>query len=338
MSTFGSLLAAHLAKKLDVSIEDVTEALESFSPKSEPMVVSKKKTEPKKAVTPPPKKQVKDAPVAKKTDKTVEKHLCERIKKGQSEKCGKNASKCIEEGKKKRWFCGTEKGGCYHSELNILAKKESEKESVSKNAKSTATKKSSAPKTNEDRKVSSEVKSKSLVQKVIKQLDILPKKVNGKTLHMEKISRALIDPNTREFYGILDDDNQTVLPLDSKTIKMVESAGHTIRQEKAVKTQHKSRESHDTAKSKPEKKVVPEATVESENSEESLNTTKITKNLKDSDGDGLESDISGVSELENSDLEITASEEDELKITASDEDELGDSDLEITASGDEDDQ
>jgi len=335
MSTFGSSLAAHLAKKLDVSIEDVTEALESFNPTSEP-VSSKKKTEPKKVVAPPPKKQVKDAPVAKKTDKTTEKHLCERIKKGQSEKCGKNASKCIEDGKKKRWFCGTEKGGCYLSELNILAKKESEKESVSKNAKSTATKKSSAPKTNEDRKVSSEVKSKSLVQKVIKQLDILPKKVNGKTLHMEKISRALIDPNTREFYGILDDDNQTILPLDGKTIKMIESAGHTIRQEKTVKTQHKSRESHDTAKSK---KVVPEATVESENSEESLNTPKITKNLENSDEDGLGSDISGVSdELENSDLEITASDDDELKLTASDEDELGDSELEITASGDEDDQ
>lgn len=114
---------------------------------------------------------------------------------------------------------------------------------------------------------------------------------------------------------------------------MIESAGHTIRQEKAVKTQHKSRESHDTAKSKSEKKVVPEATVESENSEESLNTIKVTKNLEDSE-DGLESDISGVSD----DLEITASDEDELKLTTSGEDELRDSELEITASGDEDDQ
>ena len=340
MSLFGSSLASHLAQKLDIPVEDVTEALESFlevtSTKKKEVVQKKTKDtappkKPVKAEAPPSKKQAKaevaappsKKPVKNEGAKTNEKHTCERIKKGQTEKCGKNAMRFIEDGNKKRWYCGTEKAGCYLSELNVKAKKDSEKEAIPANTKSASTKKSSsAPKTNTDRKLLSENKSKSLVQTVIKQLDILPKKVNGKTIHMEKGSRALIDPQTREFYGILDEDNQTILPLDAKTIKMIESAGHTIRQEKVVKTQHKSRETHGTSAAK--KVPEPEAVVESVDSSDEISELSDIGDI--SDIDDL-SDISDISDVSDSSLEISDSDGDgSLEITDEDDLEISDND------------
>jgi len=307
MSSFGSSLASHLAKKLNLPIEDITEALESFgggtvsggsSSEKKASSTQKKSTIPPKkqttTIVPPPKKQAKNDDT-----KLAEKHTCERIKKGQSEKCGKNAMRCVDDGNKKHWYCGTEKAGCYLSELNIKAKKDSDKESVSVNNKSTGSKKSSsAPKTNVDRKVLSDNKSKSLVQTVLKQLDVLPKTVNGKKLHMEKTSRALIDPQTREFYGMLDEDNLTILPLDDKTIKFIESGGHTIRQEKTLKTVHKQRETHGAAKKVP----TPEAFVESEESEESSTITrKEEPEISDDDLEISDDDL----EISDDDLEIS---------------------------------
>jgi hypothetical protein len=327
MSLFGSSLASHIAQKLDIPVEDIIEALESFSgdtsTKKKVEVQKKTKTSvppPKKQATkevPPPKKEAPPSkkPVKNEDTKTNEKHTCERVKKGQTEKCGKNAMRFIEDGNKKRWYCGTEKAGCYLSELNVKAKKDSEKEAIPANTKTASTKKSSSvPKTNTDRKLLSENKSKSLVQTVIKQLDILPKKVNGKTIHMEKVSRALIDPQTREFYGILDEDNQTILPLDAKTIKMIESSGHTIRQEKVVKTQHKSRETHGTATTK--KVPEPEAVVESVDSSDSLS------DVKDEEISEL-SDISDISDVGDDSLEISDEVSDgELEITNEDAEDL----------------
>ena len=343
MSLFGSLLASHLAQKLDLPVEDIIEALESFT---ETASTKKKVEEPQKkakvTVVPPKKSSAKEAPPSKKQPakedapskksttkeaapppkksltkedtKTNEKHTCERVKKGQTEKCGKNAMRFIEDGNKKHWYCGTEKAGCYLSELNIKTKKDSEKEAIPTNTKSTSTKKSSSvSKTNTDRKLLSENKSKSLVQTVIKQLDILPKKVNGKTIHMEKVSRALVDPQSKEFYGILDEDNQTILPLDAKTIKMIESSGHTIRQEKVVKTQHKSRETHGTATVK--KVPEPEAVVESVDSSDSLSDDEISDL----------SDISDISDVGDDSLEIS---DDDLEIS--------DDDSEISDEGEED--
>lgn len=88
----------------------------------------KKKTPSKEPQPQPPKKKTQAA----------EKHRCERMKRG-GEGCTKNAMRSIDEDGTKRWYCGTEKSGCYKSILE--QQKKSQHSNIAKTPKSSKPKK-----------------------------------------------------------------------------------------------------------------------------------------------------------------------------------------------------
>ena len=290
MSLFGTALADHLAEVLDTSVKDVTDALNSFNFGDE-----NSKTKNGKVTN----NNSKKADAAKTTTKNrvakpAEKHTCERIKRGSTDACGKNALRSIGTGKNQKWFCGSEKGGCYQAEINAAAKKETENKAIAKNTKEVATKetaksKTQSAKTNEERKKVSDDKSKSLVHDVLKNMFVVKKTINGKEMHYEKTRRLAYDNDKQEFYGKLGSGGK-IEPMTDDDVKWVESRGYTIRQEsnksqakhksrdkkeeppkKEIKTNEPTKEKIKDTK-KEEKKVIPEAIVESADSSENEDT------------------------------------------------------------------
>lgn len=273
MAFLGKALAQHLSDELDIDIDDITKALESFhigdkekngkksltSSKVEngkkKLVTPKTETVNKKAasksVTSAPNKKaviqttlVPDKKVlsttAKKTVSTKKDagdiHTCEHLKPKQKVICGKTARNFIEqENGNKAWFCGTEKSGCYATELKAKTKKEMEITSVIKtNAKTTPKPKGAQKGTNADRNLESEKRSKSLIDTVAyhRSFNVVSHKTaDGKSVHIEKKLRALVDKTTDEFYGILDEDDKTILPLTKEVIRTIEGNGCHIRHE-----------------------------------------------------------------------------------------------------------
>jgi hypothetical protein len=310
MSLFGTALADHLAEVLDASVKDVTDALNSFNPSEEntkngktsstKAEVKSKSKEPEKKV---PTKTTANNTNEKKSTKPAEKHTCERVKRGSTDPCGKNASRSIGTGKNQKWFCGGEKSGCYQAELNAAAKKDTENKAIAKNTKEVTTKetvksKAQTAKTNDERKKASDDKSKSLVHEVLKNMVVVKKTINGQQIYYEKTRRLAFDNDKQEFYGKLGSDGK-IEQMTDDDVKWVESRGYTIRQESnKSQAKHKSREKEDTKKEI--KKPVPEATVESADSSED------EVHHKDVESDEDNSSLTLSSDSELSDDELTS--------------------------------
>lgn len=133
------------------------------------------------------------AAVTKKTSKTgVIKHACERIPKGKSDPCGKPSKRTLMIGDVERWYCGTEKSGCF-------------KPSLAESKKLTNVTNEEKIKKKKTEKVSlsaSEVKAKVLKPK--EPLQFRPLKLdNGKTVVFNKTYKYLLNKDTNEVYGKL---------------------------------------------------------------------------------------------------------------------------------------
>lgn len=267
-------LLNHLSKELEIDVDDITQAFETFTispskgvtPKVKGKTVVTSKVTTTKPTTKPNTKVInkKVATVAKKG------HECERIKKGQTEPCGKNALRSINDDDGEHWYCGSEKSsGCYKSELNIRAALEAKANIKSDKTVTVKGKSQKAPVKN-----SADI-AKNLLKSIsqAKTLNVINvhSETHGKLL-MAKDSRALCEKDVMmsngemgtEFYGILDEDDETILPLDKTTIRMLESNGQNIRQEKVSNKQVK----HISRDKTPVKATIVEATVESEASSE----------------------------------------------------------------------
>lgn len=278
MSQFGSSLANHLASSLGVSVADATDALNSYLNESgegdvnptPPKTKKSTKEQPTKTKNEPPKASESTKNSAKaKAAKPGEKHSCERVKRGATEPCGKNAIRSIGTGKQQKWYCGSEKSGCYQSEINAAARLKTEQKNITENTsakgvkKAADTKKVSA-KTNEDRKQQSDNKSKSLVHDIIgNKLTVAKRVIDNKQIFYEKSRMLAYDNDKKEFFGKYSDKFKTVSPMSDEDSKWIESNGYTVRPPLNAKMQdkHKSRDK------------VPENSTKSANSVKSANST-----------------------------------------------------------------
>lgn len=286
MSNYGKLLATHLAQELGSSIDEVTKALDSFSISSPVKSTGKKTTASKESKSDTPK----ETKAKKKTEGDV--HTCCRIKKGQKEPCGKPAKKSIQDGDNELFYCGADKSGCYVMALKEHAKKDMAMEAGKKAPKaSTATtvsKSASKPKISnaKERKSEANAKTQSLIAKVIQKKELTGKKINTKShgpLYIDHETRFLIDPESKEVYGHLANDNDTIEKLTDMQIRQIEASGHHIK------------EYNPTIKGS--KKIEPEATVESDNSSDEMSSDSSSS---DAVGDIVDENTSMSSDDESS--------------------------------------
>lgn len=251
MSQYGKLLAQHLATELGKSVKDVTAALDNFTfaekPETGSKTASNKQPEIAKKAIPEP-KAAKDTKVAKtapaKGKDVEEAHTCVRIKKGQTEKCGKPAKRSIESNGKLHYYCGAEKSGCYATELNAHAKKELDNEAGKKAPSKAAGGKAPKVKTGNgaDRKAAADVKSESLLKKIIPKKKFVSKSIETKShgkVYYDIDTRYLFDKLTYEVYGVLGKDNDTIEKLSDDNVRQLEASGHTIRSRSATDSKAK---------------------------------------------------------------------------------------------------
>jgi hypothetical protein len=177
---------------------------------------------------PAPKAKAGKKVVAKsKASKEPEVHTCERTINGKdgSRICGKNAANELND----MWFCGTEKSGCY-------------KTAMSKSApapKAKAAKGKAAP--------VAKAKASNLVE--------VPQ---GSGIWVDLVHfRMVYSQDPKETYGILDEDDETILPLTEEAVAFAEAHNVPIREVK------KAAKSKVVAKAKvvPKGKVVAEKVV-----------------------------------------------------------------------------
>jgi hypothetical protein len=223
---FSKKFIIHLATELNVEPEDILLAVNSYGesyPKSQEEQVL-----PSKKVL-PPKKVGEKKEIPKKEVLTINK--CERIKRGKEEPCGSNAKLSIKsEDGVEHWYCGTLKSGCYNS---ILGASKRQTKTVPLNTTKSENV-GNKPKSNEPMKVKKDftnVKSKSLLNSVIQKKDLIIKSIeikNGK-LWIDHATRILFDRKTEEAYGLLDEDNETILELSDKYIRLLEASNILIK-------------------------------------------------------------------------------------------------------------
>lgn len=212
---------SHLAEKLNTDTETVENAISDYisGPKIEKKKIPTKQTSKPKQT---PKKDVIEQP---------EKHTCERIPNRKIDPCGKNAKKFLEDNGVKRWYCGTEKSGCYKASAGALIKKvtQTSKKPVAASSSSAKKKDKTLP---EKKKISDE-SSKKLVQNILKSRDLHPRTIKnkGKRFHIIPANRILVERvKPHEAYGVLDDDDWTVLPLDDDKIRWLEANNIPIKE------------------------------------------------------------------------------------------------------------
>lgn len=238
----------HLASELDCEVSEIENAISSFvlkssNPKSKikPVEPSRKKIPPKEK----PSKPTSDDSDNDDSDKSEDdkKHTCDRIPRGKSESCGKNAKNKLEEDGVVNWYCGTENSGCYKSIL--LGQKRQTKAGASKPkpppskkdgpAKKDAPGKKEAPgkkappakKDAVSKKKESDVKAASLISKVAKNkaLNIKKIKVKGELLWMDEKNRLLFNKDSNKAYGVLNKDGVTIEKLTKENIRFLEANG-----------------------------------------------------------------------------------------------------------------
>ena len=143
-----------------------------------------------------------------------------------------------------KWYCGTAEKGHYKSALAAVKKTPAKsKTATSKTAKTTSTKTTSAktvaPKTKEAPAKSA--KASALISKVVKQQQVNLIEVGG--YYIEPGSRVIIDCDTQEATGHLDDDNETVLPLTEDDASFCETHNIIIRPPPAKVAKSKAKSS-----------------------------------------------------------------------------------------------
>jgi hypothetical protein len=125
--------------------------------------------------------------------------------------CGKSAKNEHDDG---IWYCGTEKSGHYKSVMTA-SKKEAPKKVVAK-----------AP--------DAKAKTAALVDKVVaKKAKLnLHETAPGSGIYADlKHHRIVFDKRTQEAYGILDEDNETILPFTDDAVAFLEAHNITFKQE-----------------------------------------------------------------------------------------------------------
>lgn len=209
-------ICEHFAEKLEVTKSAVKKAIKSFG-ESTDVSVSSSETE---SVVKKPKKQVRSSG-------DDEKHLCERIKRGQSEPCGKNAKRSIEnDDGELAWYCGGEKSGCYS-----IALKASKQTSLPPEAKKSTD--TSPLKTNEERKKYSDLKSKELLKKVNKKEEIKLMKVHSDKygdIYIHKTTKVVFDSKKEEAYGVYDMSEDQINEIDDENIRWLEANSVKVRE------------------------------------------------------------------------------------------------------------
>ena len=173
-----------------------------------------------------------------------------------------------------KWYCGTAEKGHYKSALAAVKKTPAKsKTATSKTAKTTSTKTTSA-KTTSAKTVAPKAKeapaksakASALISKVVKQQQVNLIEVGG--YYIEPGSRVIIDCNTQEATGHLDDDNETVLPLTEDDASFCETHNIIIRPPpaKVAKSKAKTTKTKEvpakatTAKTTKAKEVAPKTT------------------------------------------------------------------------------
>jgi hypothetical protein len=221
-----STLAEHIvetlaAESIEVTVDSVQAAIDSFE-------------------EPPAKKAVAKKVVAKKAT-TV--HTCEYTVNGKEETyiCGKTA-KNEHDG---MWYCGTATSGHYKSASSKpAAKAKAKAKATPKAAKATAAKS----------------KAVSLVNKVTKKVQIAADEVSPGVWADLAHFRLAINQDTKEVYGIVDEDNETILPLTEEALAFVEAHGITIQEGTETTPAPKSKTLAAKAKVAPKSKAVPAKT------------------------------------------------------------------------------
>ena len=165
------------------------------------------------------------AKAAKGKSKEKVAHTCERTINGKdgSRICGKTANNELND----MWFCGTEKSGCYKSALG----------------KAPAPKgKSAAPKAKTVAKGASKGKASAVVQKVQKKerLNLVEVPAGSGVWVDLNHFRMVYSQDPKETYGLLDEDDETVLPLTEEAINFAEAHNIPIR-EAAPKSKGKAK-------------------------------------------------------------------------------------------------
>lgn len=196
MSKFADKLVKYLSGELEVEPEKIENALNQIT-FNHSSAKKKKNT----SVTKPTTKE--DKKPTKEDKKPTKNGKCDRIIKkrdGSRPVCGKRAKNKLDNGE---WRCGTEKTGCYAMYL-----------------KKAKTKKKSNPVTQAN------IKAEALINKVIKNGPVVTvKKVKGSSppLYMDFKNRILYREN-KVAYGVLDDDDKTILPLGDEQIRILEAS------------------------------------------------------------------------------------------------------------------
>jgi hypothetical protein len=320
MSLFTQTLVDHLAKELSVKDTDIYDALDSFCGVENAEKDSKKDISVKKSkgtsvssitkIKIPENKKTELKTTKKSSDKPEkDKHFCQRIKRGQTDECGKNATRSLQIRGKTMWLCGSEKSCCYFAELKNQASasvSEGQNKNLSKNKKNdSATKKV----TKEPPKKPTSILETVLQQKRIDTISVQTKK-HGK-LNMEKNKRLLVDRHTKEFYGVLDEDGETIKELSKKDIAWIESTGHCVRPDKPKKQKEFKGRDDKTKKDdkKKSKKSVEESSSTSSESTKSSSSDEESNNAssKSDDHEELSDEFS-----ENDDEKSSDSTSEEL--------------------------
>jgi len=190
------IVASLLEQSYEVPVETIQEALDSFvSPSGD----------------------------AEEADSEV--HTCERTVNGQTGPyiCGKECKNEVGG----MWYCGTENSGHYKSALSaekkapVAPKGKGKGKGKGKIVASKASPKGKAAKS----------KSSALVAKITKMQQIdFHEVVPESGLWIEPEFRVIADPETNEVYGILAEDNETILELTDDALKYAEVHGFTVRE------------------------------------------------------------------------------------------------------------
>ena len=142
-------------------------------------------------------------------------HTCERTVNGKDGPyiCGKECKNSVGG----MWFCGTENSGHYKSALTAEKKVPAPKGKTSPKAKGGPSAKS---------------KSSTLVSKIrkVEQIDF-HEIVPGSGIWLESNFRIVADPDTKEAYGILAEDNETILELDDEALSFLQAHNLSVRED-----------------------------------------------------------------------------------------------------------
>lgn len=310
MSTFENRLADHISTELKVDVQDVLDAMNSFGTNE------KKQTAPAKKKVPKYNETVKTS--TKKTEppkivsqKSAEPNTCERIKKGQTEECGKNAKRQLKVNGVTMWLCGADKSGCYAAAVKANVAKDIDIEV--NEAKITKRNKNPVPKGTAAKADT----AKSLIHKITPEdMKTATVKTSKGKLIYETTKRYLWDPVNNEFYGVLGDDNETITDLKSDDIKWIEAHNHIVRSTKkreGLKNREdkKDKEAAEEKAKEAVKKAVPVKGKVETKKVDVEKTKKSTKKVESSE----ESSSSSASSSDEKDDE-TSSEKDESKDSA----------------------